>query len=190
MGLVLVARLLEDKGPLNLVHHTWTSWQSFSPVRDVEETDIDQQTEPESPCRSQNLQPQSQKQENGGINVNEYRCILIILFSFNQLRKANCPLAVVHIQLIDMRVLLFFINVSILIMNPTMYKCRNQCSRRHFNVVSYYQVSDVHKVNALCYCHIFESHQNVQTQLRIHTKFSESHQEQEMKTGCFCACVS
>lgn len=42
---------------LYYVQHTWTSWQSFSPEQGVEESDIVQQTEQESPCHFQNLQP-------------------------------------------------------------------------------------------------------------------------------------
>lgn len=44
---------------LHYVPRTLTSWQSFSPVQGAEVSDIDRQTEPESPCHSQNLQPDS-----------------------------------------------------------------------------------------------------------------------------------
>ncbi len=46
-----------------LCSQTLTSWESFSLVRGAEESDIDQLTEPESPCHSQNLEPDREEEE-------------------------------------------------------------------------------------------------------------------------------
>ena len=63
LGSPLCSWTMEDvQHGMHYVTLTLTSWQSFSPMRDVEESDIDQRTEPVSPCHSQNLEPDTERE--------------------------------------------------------------------------------------------------------------------------------